>query len=513
MSSVWDSCFLLIDNPRGGVEDLASMKAAGFEGVFCNVRDYPAAEWTVIRSRAQAQGMFCGPWGRTSLPNTSTWDPSVLDLLVSVGDAWQAPLLVNSEKELDGTLALLTSQIAAKVGTRDAAVSMEAFLFHDTDWTPIGHLPMLLQIFPVESAAAKDPAGCKRWAHSRGCRCVYFTFGTYGGMKPGDFDLKAPYSLFTADAAGSAYSLWSPTSSGFQACEEETVSTPWYRSPYKKGTAVGPAHLPRELKPPSSGQTMTGDDVTAMKRAISHAQRWLPWAPSQWDKTYGERFAMGKGTGTVGDTGLRGFQRQEGLPQTGIVDDVTYQRIRRALIPVGAREGAHILDALSIGLIKEATQEFTPAGKLVKLRAEISNFCERAEANEDVWHYTQKRPFGGLGVPPERNHENDCSGYVILAYHWARQKTGILTPDPSGYRYSGYGNTWDDLDGHSKVTTGNYLVGDLAHYDGHVTICRKEGNSSSSIWSSFGQESGPEMQELHYRPDLRFVVRPPLLPA
>lgn len=256
---------------------------------------------------------------------------------------------------------------------------------------------------------------------------------------------------------------------------------------------------------------MMGDDVMAMKRAISHAQRWLPWEPSQWDNRYREVFAMGSGKGIVAVSGVRGFQRQEDMEEDGILDDAVYQKIRRALIPVGPREGDHILDPVSIKLIQQAAYEFGPEGKKDKIRAAMTDFCLRAESSEDLWHYTQQRPYTGLGVVPERTHENDCSGYVILTYYWARRQTGILIPDPSGYRYSGYGNTWDDLDGHPRVITGNYLVGDLAHYNGHVTICRKPGNASTSVWSSFGAEAGPEATTLYYRGDFIKVVRPELL--
>jgi hypothetical protein len=71
-------------------------------------------------------------------------------------------------------------------------------------------------------------------------------------------------------------------------------------------------------------------------------------------------------------------------------------------------------------------------------------------------------------------------------------------------------NTWDDLDGHPTVTSGNYIVGDLAHYQGHVTICKKAGDHLGSLWSSFGSEPKPKEVTLHYRGDLAKVVRPPL---
>lgn len=287
----------------------------------------------------------------------------------------------------------------------------------------------------------------------------------------------------------------------------------WYDKPYPKGTAVGPAKLPRELKPPSKNdeKAMTGHDVAAAKRMVSKAQRWLPWNPSGWDNGYGEKFAMGKGTGQVGDSGVRGFQRQEGLTQSGILDDATYQRMRKALIPTGANKGDHILDATSRKLIAQAIYEFSDEAKFKQVRDSMVDFMLSAEANERVWHYSQQRPYTGLGGDPTQTHYNDCSGYVILTYYHARKETGLNVTDPSGWRYNGYGNTWDDLDGHPRVTSGNYLVGDLAHYDGHVTICRKAGDGGSSVWSSFGQESGPEPQILYYRPDFMKVVRPPLI--
>jgi len=519
--TVFNSNFLFLDNPHGGVENLADMKAAGFEGVFCNVHSSSVEEWeAVVRPRARVLSMFCGPWARMG-PDGINFNISMLDRLITIADRWEAPLVVNAEAELKNSAARLTAIIAAKLGNRDAAIIMEPWLFNppSVDWNPVAHIPMLLEIFPVEQPLVFPPGSnimklataCKVHAHDMGIKCVYFTFGTYGRQEPSDYKLQAPYSLYLGDTMASNYSPWSPTSTGFKACQEvlPPVTDSWYSKPYKKGTAVGPPKLPRVLKVDTN--VMSGDDILAMKRTVSHAQRWLPWAPTQWDKRYSLPFAMGKGTGNVGESGVKGFQRQEGLPQTGIIDDATYQRMRRALIPVGPREGSPILDSISIGLINAAIKELSPEGKLVKIRATISDFCERAEVSENLWHYTQNRPYTGLGIAPERNHENDCSSYVILAYWWARQITGLMIPDPSGYRYSGYGNTWDDLDGHPRVTTGNYLVGDLAHYDGHVTICRKPGNATTSVWSSFGQEWGPEALQLYYR-DLLKVVRPPLLP-
>lgn len=285
----------------------------------------------------------------------------------------------------------------------------------------------------------------------------------------------------------------------------------WYDAPYKKGTAVGPATLPRVLRPPTPSEVMHGYDVLANKRATCRAGRWGEWAPDQWDDNYWKVFALGKGTGNVEDSGIRGIERQEGLDQNGVFDDVLYQRMRRIRVPDGPHKGEPIYDGVCVQLLNLALKEYGPGSNERRIREAMTDFFLRAEANEEVWHYTQRRPYTGLGVEPEKTHENDCSSYAILGYYWARKVTGLRVPDPSGYGYGGYGNTWDDLDGHPRVTSGNYFVGDLAHYDGHVTICRKSGDATSSVWSSFGSEFGPDGLNLYYRGDFIKVVRPPLL--
>jgi hypothetical protein len=285
----------------------------------------------------------------------------------------------------------------------------------------------------------------------------------------------------------------------------------WWESAYKKGTAVGPATLPRIVRPPSPGEIQKGYDVLAYKRACSRAGRWEPWDPTSWDNVYWAIFALGKGTGNVGDSGIRGIERQEKIPENGVLDGVLYQKMRRIRVPDGPHQGEPIFDSEAVRLLNLALKEFGPGSDERKIRDAMTDFCLRAEASEAVWHYDQQRRYTGLGIEPEKSHINDCSSYVCLTYYWAKKVTGLGVPDPSGYAYNGYGNTYDDLDGHERVTSGNYLVGDLAHYDGHVTVCRKAGTAYTSVWSSFGTEFGPSGLELYYRGDFRKVVRPPLL--
>ena len=154
------------------------------------------------------------------------------------------------------------------------------------------------------------------------------------------------------------------------------------------------------------------------------------------------------------------------------------------------------------------------------VRSKMTDFCVRAEAHENVWHYTQQRPFHGFGVVPEQWHANDCSGYVSLVFNWAMHQTGLYLADPLGWSYSGWGNTGSEilwLRKHGKHIENNvFYVGDLAVYGDwgnteHTTVCRKNGSASTSRWSSFGSESGPKPEGLKYRSDLIGVWRHPAL--
>ena len=147
-------------------------------------------------------------------------------------------------------------------------------------------------------------------------------------------------------------------------------------------------------------------------------------------------------------------------------------------------------------------------------RKEITDFCLQAEAHEDRWHYSQRRPYTGLGVAPQSYHVDDCSSYVALVFWWAGHHTGHPVADPLNYHYSGYGNTQSAvayLEAH-HAPKDKFRVGDIAIYGTrartkHMTVCRKAGTGATSVWSSFGREAGPNQTKLHYRSDLVGVYR------
>ena len=131
--------------------DPVAMKNAGFGALFCNVGDYPASDWIPLRDRAWNVGMKCGPWLRTADAHT-VFDPRRLSDLIDIADAWNwAPLICNSEKEIDNTYDDLTGYIAEELGDRDAAISVEVRPFGNVDWKPLAGYPILPQKFPAET--------------------------------------------------------------------------------------------------------------------------------------------------------------------------------------------------------------------------------------------------------------------------------------------------------------------------------------------------------------------------
>lgn len=155
----------------------------------------------------------------------------------------------------------------------------------------------------------------------------------------------------------------------------------------------------------------------------------------------------------------------------------------------------------------------TPTQKK-KVRDAITLFTAQAQHYEAHWHYSQQRPYMIVTNPALDRIVGDCSAYVANVFRHAMREAVIPLADPLGYHYDGWGNTWTEetwLRAHGKrVSEANgFLVGDIAVYRGHTTVCRLKGSASVSKWSSFGSETGPKQEPLHYRDDLIGVWRHP----
>jgi len=80
-----------------------------------------------------------------------------------------------------------------------------------------------------------DPAAAKAEWHAYGVRCVYFTFSSFAGMTPAAYELKHPYSVYTADDMGGNYNAWAPTSYGYNGCTGEPPPVPSPVADNRKG--------------------------------------------------------------------------------------------------------------------------------------------------------------------------------------------------------------------------------------------------------------------------------------
>lgn len=132
----------------------------------------------------------------------------------------------------------------------------------------------------------------------------------------------------------------------------------WWEKAYPGGPPVGPAELPRPLYAPGnpSGKKASpdGQDVIAIKRAVSRLGRW-PWQP--YDDAYSGGFARGT-SGNVGYTGVAGIQRQSKIEATGNLGDQTYQTLRYARIPEGLpHAGEPAFDSTALALLDTAAAD------------------------------------------------------------------------------------------------------------------------------------------------------------
>ena len=217
-TSAFATCFLMLRDPRGGVEDLAAMSGAGFTAVYCNIGDHAAEDWNTIRDRANSEKMTCGPWLRTE--QNGEFSVAKLDELLATAKSWGSPAIVNSEKEIDDSWNAWTRFIRDKVESEgvEVAFSTEPWPYARVDWTPLVNIPVLPQLFTDSDLTDVDDVLGAWW--DAGITCVYPTFGSFGGRRPSDYNLQAPYSLYSADDCAQDYAAWSPTSRGYVGCRD-----------------------------------------------------------------------------------------------------------------------------------------------------------------------------------------------------------------------------------------------------------------------------------------------------
>jgi hypothetical protein len=133
----------------------------------------------------------------------------------------------------------------------------------------------------------------------------------------------------------------------------------WWEDPYNGGPMVKVEGFPRALYPPDAVQygkvpSVSGPDVEAYKRTVSRAGRW-PW--QEFDGAFSNAFSHGK-SGNVGDSGVAGVQRQQGIDDTGWIGKSTFNTLRSIRCPEGPHRGEMAMDAEAVRLINKAWKQF-----------------------------------------------------------------------------------------------------------------------------------------------------------
>lgn len=275
--SIFTEPGLYLRNPRGGVEDLDAMKAAGFKSVAINVRDYELEEWSIVINRASEQQVTCLPWGYCAS------DAEVAALCARARRFPSRAVIVNAEAEFIDLSGRVTPEaIAKETAGLDACLSTLPWT-GGRDLSKIPDVHVHLQLFPQENETSKKPRDCRAHAFAAGARHVTFMLGMHG-LEPDAFPPRQdPYWVYTRDDIGAALKKWSPQTIG-------SLSIPY------TGLLYGPSH-PKWGQSPKRSKTAKALKMTlhnagfgdfpkpdfsynvALERAMRRMQLWAGITP------------------------------------------------------------------------------------------------------------------------------------------------------------------------------------------------------------------------------------------
>jgi len=191
---------------------------------------------------------------------------------------------------------------------------------------------------------------------------------------------------------------------------------------------------------------MTGNDVIAHKRALSHAFPDLyPW----WKRGFSPQY------GTAFENAVKGAQLIMKVPVTGKINKVTHDALRQRRTARHRTEWA--FDDYSIHLAEVYCANHKKKNKR-QLAVEAGFYWYAHRYDMDA--YSQMRAFI-LCKPPTVPKKWDCSAMVTNCHYAAG------APDPNGRGYDGQGYT-GTLIGHGhKVKFGLLEPGDFIFYGFH----------------------------------------------
>jgi hypothetical protein len=273
----------------------------------------------------------------------------------------------------------------------------------------------------------------------------------------------------------------------------------WWQKGYPGGPMVGPPFI-RPLYPPDATTrgkkpSTNGDDVIAIKRAVSRGGHW-PWGT--FDNALSNAFAHGK-SGNVSENGLAGVQRQNGIEASGWMGEATYNLIRSARIPEGLpHAGQTLLDAPAISLLESFRKQYLGPTSTVRAAAlaKAKTFLGYAESPPG----TNGNMFGAwYGM----NFEPWCAMFVSYCYELGSDQGSPTFRAGSAYSYVPYVVSDAKAKKNGLAVTTGPQPGDLVCFDwdrdgvfdhiglfegwtGGRTLQTVEGNTSASNDSNGG---------------------------
>lgn len=296
--------------PDSGVEHGVGEAAPHFKWIALNL-EYPLAEWTTIRTRAEAAGLTVIPWKRL-------YTADELELFCDTAEHFPACIL-NIEKELDDG-AITPDDILKASDGLDCVISMEPWLFDSVDWFLLADFPFHLQLFPQENSVSHMPEACRAHAYAYGIKKVQFMFGIHS-LEPYDFVRQGPYGVYTGDDMDSKPDLVRD----YAAWAEQKVAP--LAIPYT-GPSYGPSHKKGPMK-----------SKTALALKIGMDRLGFDLFPNP-DLFHNRRL----------EEALRRAQRFAGLEPSGQFGKATFEWLRRQLALDGS---GYALNSLAVRMIKE----------------------------------------------------------------------------------------------------------------------------------------------------------------
>jgi hypothetical protein len=271
----------------------------------------------------------------------------------------------------------------------------------------------------------------------------------------------------------------------------------WWEHANPGGPMVGPPFIrplyPTDANKKGKDPSSDGDDINAIKRAVSRSGHW-PW--QAFDDAFSNQFSHGK-SGNVSENGLAGLQRQNHVDASGWMGEATYNLIRSARIPTGLpNAGEPLLDQIAINLLTKFRENWLGPTSTVRLAAlaKARTYLGYKESPDG----TNGNMFGSwYGM----NYEPWCAMFVTYCFELGSDGGSPSFVKGSRYAYVPY--VVDDarqMRNGLKMTS-SPMPGDLVCYDwsggdfdhigifaggDSVSFTAIEGNTSSSNNSNGG---------------------------